>query len=113
MGARRLADDRSVAAHKTLLVMSLDEATFNAKAKSLGAGSALLVISGYHAELTVTDALMPRRIYRFIFMTFMMSDIRYQTMHDALSFVLTSMIATTMCLCLYSFAVRDMCKSQC
>ena len=62
--------------NKTLLVTPLDEATFNAKAKSLGAGSALLVISGYHAELTVTDDLMPRRIYRVIFMTFLLHVVR-------------------------------------
>ena len=58
--------------NETLLVTPLDEAIFNAKAKSLGAGSALLVISGYHAELTVTGDLTPRRIYRFIFATFLL-----------------------------------------
>ena len=34
----------------TLLVTPSDEATFNAKAESLGAGSALMVISGYRAN---------------------------------------------------------------
>merc|ERR1719195_1071798 len=31
-----------------LLLMKLDDATFNAKAKSLGVGSALMIISGYY-----------------------------------------------------------------
>ena len=78
---------------ETLLVTPLDEAIFNAKAKSLGAGSALLAISGYHAELTVTDDLMPRRAYRFILMTYLMSEMQLQTMYDMLSFVLASTIA--------------------
>merc|ERR1712026_585086 len=34
-----------------LLVMKLDEATFNAKAKSLGVGSALMIVSGYYREV--------------------------------------------------------------
>ena len=88
-----LVNDRSVAAHKVLLVTSLDEATFNAKAKSLGAGSALMSLSGYHAELTVTDDLMPRRTYRFILMAYLMSEMQPQTMYDMMSFVLASTIA--------------------
>ena len=63
------------------------------QAKSLGAGSALLVISGYHAELTVTDDLMPRRTCRFILMTYLMSEMQPQTMYDMLSVVLASTIA--------------------
>merc|ERR1712051_445586 len=40
-----------------LLVMKLDDATFNAKAKSSGVGSALMIVSGYYGELTVTGDL--------------------------------------------------------
>merc|ERR1712154_360212 len=53
-----------------LLVMKLDDATFNAKAKSLGVGSALMIISGYYGELTVTGDLTPRWICWFISMAF-------------------------------------------
>merc|ERR1712066_1009911 len=35
-----------------LLVMKLDEDTYSAKAKTLGVGSALMIISGYYGELT-------------------------------------------------------------
>merc|ERR1711879_314982 len=53
-----------------LLVMKLDDATFNAKAKSLGVGSALMIVSGYYGELTVTGDLTPRWICWFISMAF-------------------------------------------
>merc|ERR1711902_204502 len=53
-----------------LLVMKLDDATFNAKAKSLGVGSALMIILGYPGELTVTGDLTPRWICWFISMAF-------------------------------------------
>merc|ERR1712079_780175 len=53
-----------------LLVMKLDEATFNAKVKSLGVGSALMIVSGYYGELTVTGDLTPRWICWFISMAF-------------------------------------------
>merc|ERR1711915_329110 len=49
-----------------LLVMKLDDATFNAKAKSLGVGSALMIVSGYYGELTVTGDLTPRWICWFL-----------------------------------------------
>merc|ERR1739844_446312 len=45
-----------------LLVMKLDEATYNAKAWTLGVGSALMIVSGYYGELTVTGDLTPRWI---------------------------------------------------
>merc|ERR1711953_1660059 len=51
-----------------LLLMKLDDATFNAKAKSLGVGSALMIVSGYYGELTVTGDLTPRWICWFISM---------------------------------------------
>ena len=54
----------------TLLVTPSNEATFNAKAESLGVGSALMVISGYRAEPTVTGDLTPHWIYQFTFMAF-------------------------------------------
>merc|ERR1712203_1269777 len=53
-----------------LLVMKLDDETFNAKAKSLGVGSALMIVSGYYGELTVTGDLTPRWICWFISMAF-------------------------------------------
>jgi bacteriorhodopsin len=43
-----------------LLVMKLDEATFNTKAWTLGLGSALMIVSGYYGELVVTGDLTPR-----------------------------------------------------
>merc|ERR1712184_113682 len=45
-----------------LLVMKLDEATYNIKAKTLGVGSALMITSGYYGELVVTGDLTPRWI---------------------------------------------------
>merc|ERR1711862_24753 len=43
-----------------LLVMKLDEATYGAKSKSLGVGSALMIVSGYYGELYITGDLSPR-----------------------------------------------------
>jgi len=43
-----------------LLVMKLDEATYNAKSKALGVGAALMIVSGYYGELTVSGDLRPR-----------------------------------------------------
>merc|ERR1712187_596356 len=43
-----------------LLVMKLDEETYTAKSKTLGVGSALMIVSGYYGELTVTGDLTPR-----------------------------------------------------
>jgi len=53
-----------------LLVMKLDEATYNAKSKTLGVGSALMIVSGYYGELTVSGNLTPRWICWFVSMTF-------------------------------------------
>jgi bacteriorhodopsin len=53
-----------------LLVMNLDEATYNAKSKTLGVGSALMIVSGYYGELTVSGDLTPRWICWFVSMTF-------------------------------------------
>merc|ERR1712045_808074 len=53
-----------------LLVMKLDEATYNAKAKVLGVGSALMIVSGYYGELTVTGDLTPRWICWALSMSF-------------------------------------------
>merc|ERR1712117_279402 len=53
-----------------LLVMKLDDATYSAKAKSLGVGSALMIVSGYYGELTVTGDLTPRWVCWFISMAF-------------------------------------------
>merc|ERR1719263_932989 len=43
-----------------LLVMKLDERTYNDKAKVLGVGSAPMICSGYYGELVITGDLAPR-----------------------------------------------------
>merc|ERR1712193_323112 len=43
-----------------LLVMKLDPKTYSEKAKTLGVGSALVIVSGYYGELVVTGDLTPR-----------------------------------------------------
>merc|ERR1712110_302105 len=48
----------------------LDEDTFNRKAWVLGAGSALMIVSGYYGELVVTGDLTPRWICWFASMSF-------------------------------------------
>merc|ERR1711937_309582 len=53
-----------------LLVMKLDDSTFNAKAKALGVGSALMIVSGYYGELVVTGDLTPRWACWFLSMFF-------------------------------------------
>merc|ERR1712213_307777 len=53
-----------------LLVMKLDDSTFNAKAKALGVGSALMIVSGYYGELVVTGDLTPRWKCWFLSMAF-------------------------------------------
>merc|ERR1711884_994641 len=53
-----------------LLVMKLDAETYSSKAKTLGVGSALMIISGYYGELTVTGDLTPRWVCWFISMGF-------------------------------------------
>merc|ERR1712176_374667 len=53
-----------------LLVMKLDEDTFNAKAWTLGLGSALMIVSGYYGELVVTGDLTPRWMCWFMSMAF-------------------------------------------
>jgi len=53
-----------------LLVCKLSEAEYSAKAKNLGLGSALMIVSGYYGELTVTGDLTPRWICWAISMVF-------------------------------------------
>jgi len=53
-----------------LLVMNLGDELYAAKAKTLGVGSALMIISGYYGELTVTGNLTPRWICWFVSMIF-------------------------------------------
>merc|ERR1712185_13625 len=53
-----------------LLVMKLDEETFNSKAWTLGLGSALMIVSGYYGELVVTGDLTPRWICWLVSMAF-------------------------------------------
>merc|ERR1712124_204836 len=55
-----------------LLVMKLDEATYNVKSKTLGVGSALMIVSGYYGELTVTGDLTPRWVCWFASMCFLL-----------------------------------------
>jgi len=43
-----------------LLVMQLEDSTFRLKSKTLGLGSALMIVSGYYGELTVSGDLGPR-----------------------------------------------------
>jgi len=53
-----------------LLVMRLDDATYGAKSKTLGLCSALMIVSGYYGELTVSGDLTPRWICWFVSMLF-------------------------------------------
>merc|ERR1712127_28865 len=53
-----------------LLVMKLSPEEFSSKAWTLGAGSALMIVSGYYGELVVTGDLAPRWICWFISMVF-------------------------------------------
>merc|ERR1712125_260214 len=53
-----------------LLVMKLDDGTFSQKAWVLGAGSALMIVSGYYGELIVTGDLTPRWVCWFVSMCF-------------------------------------------
>jgi len=53
-----------------LLVMKLSDADYSAKAWNLGVGSALMIVSGYYGELTVTGDLTPRWICWAISMVF-------------------------------------------
>jgi len=53
-----------------LLVMNLDENSYNTKAKTLGVGSALMIVSGYYGELTVSGDLTPRWICFALSMSF-------------------------------------------
>merc|ERR1712117_604271 len=59
-----------------LLVMKLDDATYSSKAKSLGVGSALMIVSGYYGELTVTGDLTPRWVCWFISMAFFLNIVQ-------------------------------------
>merc|ERR1712031_115659 len=53
-----------------LLVMKLDERTYNDQAKVLGVGSALMIVSGYYGELVITGDLTPRWMCWFLSMSF-------------------------------------------
>jgi len=53
-----------------LLVMKLDEETYNDKALKLGVGSALMICSGYYGELCITGDLTPRWVCWIISMCF-------------------------------------------
>merc|ERR1711963_1119337 len=53
-----------------LLVMKLSDEEYSSKAWALGLGSALMIVSGYYGELTVTGDLTPRWICWFISMMF-------------------------------------------
>jgi bacteriorhodopsin len=53
-----------------LLVMKLSDDVYSEKAWKLGVGSALMIVSGYYGELTVTGDLTPRWVCWFISMAF-------------------------------------------
>jgi len=53
-----------------LLVMKLTPEQFNAKAWTLGLGSALMIVSGYYGELVITGDLTPRWVCWFVSMLF-------------------------------------------
>merc|ERR1719240_2570814 len=53
-----------------LLVMKLPDDTYSSKAKTLGVGSALMIVSGYYGELVVTGDLTPRWSCWFLSMLF-------------------------------------------
>merc|ERR1712086_655358 len=53
-----------------LLVMKLPERDFSEKAKTLGVGSALMIVSGYYGELTVSGDLTSRWICWALSMVF-------------------------------------------
>merc|ERR1739844_200404 len=53
-----------------LLVMKLDDATYSCKSKTLGVGSALMIVSGYYGELTVTGDLSARWKCWYLSMSF-------------------------------------------
>jgi bacteriorhodopsin len=53
-----------------LLVMNLDEETYSSKSKTLGVGSALMIVSGYYGELTVSGDLTSRWICWALSMVF-------------------------------------------
>merc|ERR1740139_1887429 len=53
-----------------LLVMNLPEAEYSSKAWTLGFGSALMIVSGYYGELTVSGDLTPRWACWFLSMFF-------------------------------------------
>merc|ERR1712050_487931 len=53
-----------------LLVMKLDDEAYAFKSKNLGVGSALMIVSGYYGELTVSGNLTPRWICWLVSMLF-------------------------------------------
>jgi bacteriorhodopsin len=53
-----------------LLVMKLEPAELNSKGWTLGVGSALMIVSGYYGELTISGDLTPRWICWFLSMSF-------------------------------------------
>jgi len=53
-----------------LLVMKLEPEVLSSKGWTLGVGSALMIVSGYYGELTITGDLTPRWICWFLSMCF-------------------------------------------
>jgi len=53
-----------------LLVMNLPEEVYSTKAWTLGLGSALMIVSGYYGELTVSGNLVPRGVCWVLSMSF-------------------------------------------
>lgn len=53
-----------------LLVMKLDDRTYSVKSKTLGISAALMIVTGYYGELTVSGDLTPRWVCWFVSMVF-------------------------------------------
>merc|ERR1711972_1005656 len=53
-----------------LLVMKLDEKTYSVKSKTLGISAALMIVTGYYGELTVSGDMTPRWVCWTVSMVF-------------------------------------------
>mmetsp|Transcript_58189 Transcript_58189/g.180785 ORF Transcript_58189/g.180785 Transcript_58189/m.180785 type:complete len:164 (+) Transcript_58189:397-888(+) len=53
-----------------LLVMKLDDRTYSVKSKTLGISAALMIVTGYYGELTVSGDITPRWVCWFVSMVF-------------------------------------------
>merc|ERR1711862_748479 len=95
-----------------LLVMKLPEEEYSKKAWTLGAGSALMIVSGYYGELVVAGDLTPRLLCWLLSMCFFiyivyellvgLSDATNQENDDSIkSKIKTAQIMTVVSWCTY------------